>query len=87
MKFKTKLRKVGNSLGVLIPKDVITGYNEGDEIELSFGEEVITGEVGKLVGYNVEEEQKVLPVITEKKFNTEPCSKHPGSMKGTCGCK
>ena len=36
--FKTKLRKVGNSWGVLIPREVITDYILGEEIEL----EVIT---------------------------------------------
>lgn len=37
-RFKAKLRKVGNSVGVLIPLKVITDYVLGDEIEL----EVIT---------------------------------------------
>lgn len=32
--FKAKLRKIGNSLGVIIPHKVITNYKEGDEIEL-----------------------------------------------------
>ena len=39
--FKAKLRKIGNSLGVIIPANVITSYKEGDEIELN----VITSEV------------------------------------------
>lgn len=34
MKFKSKLRKIGNSLGVLIPREVISDYKEGDIIEL-----------------------------------------------------
>lgn len=33
--FKAKLRKIGNSLGVIIPANVITYYKEGDEIELN----------------------------------------------------
>ena len=39
MTFKAKLRKIGNSTGVLIPKQIITDYKLGDEIVL----EVITG--------------------------------------------
>lgn len=34
MNFRSKLRKIGNSFGVIIPKKVITSYKEGDEIEL-----------------------------------------------------
>lgn len=33
--FKAKLRRIGNSQGVYIPKKVITGYNMGDVITLS----------------------------------------------------
>ena len=36
--FKTKLRKIGNSVGVLLPRQVITNFKIGDEIML----EVIT---------------------------------------------
>jgi len=65
MTFKSKLRRIGNSVGVIIPRDVITLYRLGDEIEL----EVITKQ-GEL-GYN---ESKVItengtPVITKKVFN------------------
>ena len=35
---RIKLRKIGNSLGVILPKNVITSYKEGDIIQL----EVIT---------------------------------------------
>lgn len=48
MPFKAKLRKIGNSVGVILPKDVITCYNVGDEIELNVitttpeGHDVIT---------------------------------------------
>jgi antitoxin component of MazEF toxin-antitoxin module len=36
--FRSKLRRVGTSLGVLIPKGVLdaAGVHEGDEVELSF---------------------------------------------------
>jgi hypothetical protein len=30
-----KLRRIGNSIGVILPKEVITGYNIGDEIQLN----------------------------------------------------
>ncbi len=35
--FEAKLRKIGNSLGIIIPKEVIqaTGYSEGDTIQVS----------------------------------------------------
>lgn len=64
---KLKLRKIGNSLGVLIPREAILSYNAGDEIEV----EVITKEA-KLdnlrhlmaQSYNKAEE-KPADVITE----------------------
>ena len=79
MKFKAKLRKIGNSLGVIIPLNVITGYKKGDFIELN----VITEP-------NVITEKSANVITSEKppkkKFNTEWCDKH-NSMKGTCECK
>jgi antitoxin component of MazEF toxin-antitoxin module len=72
MKFQIKLRRIGNSIGVYIPKDVITNYKIGDVITL-YTEDVIT---------NIKE----VPIPT-KIFNSEMCTKHTGSMKGTCGCK
>ena len=35
--FEAKLRRVGNSLGIIIPKEVImaTGYDDGDTIQVS----------------------------------------------------
>jgi putative addiction module antidote len=34
---KVKIRKIGNSLGILLPKDTLTlfGLKDGDEIELN----------------------------------------------------
>jgi len=55
--FKAKLRKIGNSQGVLIPYKVITDYKEGDEITL----EVITK--GQYNG--LKEPQNELNVITK----------------------
>ncbi len=31
---KCKLRRIGNSMGVILPANVITGYNKGDGIEI-----------------------------------------------------
>ena len=79
MQFKSKLRRIGNSLGVITPSEVITGYREGDVITLSIeGDNVITRRQGSVI---------TKPSGQKKIFNTEPCPKHPGSMKGTCGCK
>jgi len=39
--FKVKLRKIGNSVGVILPKDVITGRQIGDDIVITIGD-VIT---------------------------------------------
>ena len=86
-RFKAKLRKIGNSLGVLIPIKVITGYSSGDVITL----DVIT-EGEKDAPKVITKEKTEEPVITPKKSlpqsnRYEMCEKHPGSMKITCGCK
>jgi len=39
---KLKLRKIGNSLGVLLPSNVITSYKAGDYIVITLGDDVIT---------------------------------------------
>ena len=77
MAFKTKLRKIGNSLGVLIPRDVVTEYAEGDEIELK----VITKDAIS----PDRDAAKNFGVITPKK-KLEWCNKHHGWKCG-CGCK
>ena len=56
---RLKLRRIGNSLGVLFPKDVITGKGAGDEVEVNvITDYVITGNVIT---------EKEVDVITEKK--------------------
>ena len=40
--FKAKLRRIGNSIGIYIPQNVITSYNIGDVITFIIGENVIT---------------------------------------------
>ena len=78
--FKAKLRQIGNSQGVYIPKKVITGYNIGDVITLSL-EGVITNV------YTGNKQKVITPQeITKPNFNTAWCKKHD-VMKGTCGCK
>ena len=44
MLMKCKLRQIGNSVGVILPAKVITGYNIGDEIVITIGD-VITDKV------------------------------------------
>ena len=78
---KLKLRKIGNSLGVLLPKEVTGTLKAGDEIEWGGGQ-VITEPIKQT---SVWDNKMPEPLIKEP-FNTEMCSKHPGSMKGTCGC-
>ncbi len=81
MIFKAKLRIIGNSQGIYIPKEVITGYNIGDEIEL----EVITKR-GKGETMSPKVITPVLADLVEKKpFNTKWCDKH-SAYKGSCGC-
>ena len=84
MKFKAKLRRIGNSLGVLIPRDVITDRQLGEVITL----EVITKQ-----GDVITERQESIYKKPEKgkdvytgENNMEWCQKHKGSRKGTCGC-
>ncbi len=35
MRIKAKLRRIGNSMGVILPSNVITGYAAGDIIEVN----------------------------------------------------
>lgn len=63
--FKAKLRKIGNSLGILIPREVITLYKEGDEIELEVityratEGRVITNKPGQVI---TKQEQVITPI-------------------------
>lgn len=81
MVFKTKLRKIGNSLGVYIPKKVITSYKEGDVITLN----VITFDKPEKITTQVSQSPKLnIP----KNPNRKPyawCQKHSVS-KHTCKC-
>ncbi len=46
MKLKAKLRRIGNSMGIILPANVITGYIKGDEITL----DVITKDTDVITG-------------------------------------
>ncbi len=48
MRIKAKLRRIGNSMGVILPADVITGREKGDSIEIDVITEVITDTKGVL---------------------------------------
>jgi len=78
MNFKAKLRKIGNSQGIYIPKEVITGYNIGDMLEVEIKSKVITD--SKQDDSNV-----ITKPLSKKKFNTQWCGKHD-VFKGSCGC-
>lgn len=95
MKFKAKLKKHGNGMSIYIPKEVYTklAINTEYEWEVYTGKEEV--KVIPIIGTIDSKTEKIsynekLPggmyVKEEKPFNTEMCSKHEGSMKGTCGC-
>ena len=73
MTFKAKLRKIGNSLGIIIPMNVITNYKKGDEIELN----VITGPI---------KESVPIKMIFNQRKPYKWCNKHDVSTL-TCLCK
>lgn len=43
--FDAKIRRIGNSLGVIIPKEVLTdnGYREGDEVKVALPRHDLAG--------------------------------------------
>ena len=97
MIFKAKLRKIGNSLGVIIPANVITSYKEGDDIELNVitskdkvNDNVITSvkDKGNVITSDDKKENDVITSkpIKKKKFNDYWCDKH-NVYKISCGCK
>ncbi len=72
MNIKVKLRRIGNSMGVILPADVITGYTKGDVITL----DVITkdAEVGDVITpIGILANPKADDVITDNhaKFDTK----------------
>lgn len=87
-----KLRKVGNSLGVLIPRDFAEAYREGDFIELHFGkmdvktQEMTSGAIpiDPPQTYKVGEVFTVKPRVGLQALRKTACKKHHGSY--SCGC-
>ena len=76
--FKAKLRKIGNSLGIIIPRNVITNYKEGDDIELNVitkedkEQKVITSKPDKVIT-SIKKPRKVITDKPHKKliFNSK----------------
>ena len=60
--FEAKLRRVGNSLGIIIPNEVIqaAGYSEGDTIQVS------------IISSNLEERNRLLLSIAGKYKEKHP---------------
>lgn len=74
MEVERKIRKVGNSLGVVLPSDMIKalGVKNGDSIYISMeneGEVIFRTESGKTE--NDEFKQKVIAIIEEYMNNEE----------------
>jgi len=91
MKFKAKIRKIGNSLGVLIPNKVIQVITMGvnDVVELDI---VITKEENiKIIAPEVITTEALVELATNVAKPTPPTycqKKHKGRMiyARTCGC-
>ena len=77
MIFKAKLRRIGNSRGVILPSGVITGYILGEDVEL----EVITKKDD-----TSNKEQGVINLSKEERKPFKWCDKHEASTL-TCKCK
>jgi len=83
MTFKAKLRRIGNSLGIYIPRNVITSNRVGDIIEVN----VITSASNVITSTdNVITQNRAKQKAIKRKFNTQWCDKH-STFKGSCGCK
>jgi len=82
---KLKLRKIGNSLGVLLPKVITKELKNGDFIDLGV---ITTEDIPQVIT------EKKQEVITDENSTATTiatnagqwCSKHD-TYKGTCGCK
>ncbi len=82
MRFKAKLRRIGNSVGILIPRDVITGIKLGDEIDV----DVITNPLNEVITEREKPLSVITPSLQRKVFNSKWCEKH-NAYRGSCGCK
>ena len=98
MRIQAKLRAIGNSWGVILPKEVITLFTPNEVITLDVITDVITDEVitpkqaDVITGYQSTTPDVITPPRGKQSdklkqhFNTKMCSKHKGSMMGSCGC-
>jgi antitoxin component of MazEF toxin-antitoxin module len=85
---KMKLRKIGNSYGVILPNKMVKSFIDTGEIDLILAgsevtHEITVGETPEVITSEVEE----FRIVRVKPFNFEKCKKHHGTYKGTCGCK
>ena len=79
--FKTKLRKIGNSLGVIIPKKELKCYNIGNVITLEIKQNVITSK------QNVITSDKKIPLSNENVITSKDNKAKNVITNLTCGCK
>ena len=99
---KAKLKKIGNSMYILVPKKIVEPFVACGEIEVYFSDEYFKENKIKVVPATVIEKREPVPAPekTKKPFlkldkeiiingsgNSEFCKKHKGSRKWTCGCK
>jgi len=65
---KVKIRKIGNSLGVILPKDMLNRLRleEGDEVSLVEGKDAVTV---KTYDSEFERQMKVAEAIMHKRRN------------------
>lgn len=77
MSLKLKLRRIGNSLGVILPREEVKGYNAGDDIEVEIG-----GKQGDVITEAPSKQGKLGDVITKPHWW---CHKH-NKWNEECGC-
>ena len=102
MKLKLKLRAIGTSLGVIIPRKIIKHYNINDEVELDIiikDENIIMKKPEETKNIiisepviTLEEQKEIKPVKKiilkeiKKSGQYEFCPIHPFVMKINCPC-
>jgi len=100
MSFKAKLRKLGNSIGIIVPKKEASKFEIDDILEFEilsvpFESKEHRKEYFASLEAKKEPKEEVVRVVEEKVVEKESndstrmemCTKHPGSRKFTCGCK
>lgn len=69
MKFKAKLRRIGNSQGIYVPTEVIGNYKIGDEVEFDL---ISSAEVITKLKAVLEEAEKKIPLEEFKDVQVVP---------------